>query len=123
MTQQPAIIEIPAFQNILQYTAEHIFKNFADQTPDFSNLFVLLPHAQTTAQFRAALFKSLNPDLSAIIPPWSGTLKSWAGQFSHNQNPDYEIIGEHSRQLLFIEALQQHPDLFKEENQWQVMTI
>ena len=120
MTQQPAIIEIPAFQNILQYTAEHIFKNFADQTPDFSNLFVLLPHAQTTAQFRAALFKSLNPDLSAIIPPWSGTLKSWAGQFSHNQNPDYEIIGEHSRQLLFIEALQQHPDLFKEENQWQI---
>jgi ATP-dependent helicase/nuclease subunit B len=41
-------------------------------------------------------------------------------QFSRNQSADFQIINEHARQLLFIEALQQHPDLFKEENQWQV---
>ena len=117
---QPSTIEVPAYKNILQYTADFIFEKFDDRTPDFSNLFVLLPHSQVTQQFKTALFKSLQPDVSAIIPPWFGTLKSWARQFSSNQHSNYPIISEHARQLLFIEALQQHPDLFKEENQWQV---
>lgn len=117
---QPATIEVPAYKNILQYTADFIFENFNDQLPDFSNLFVLLPHSQANQQFRSALSDSLRPDVSAIVPPWSGTLKSWASQFSYTQHPDYQVISEHSRQLLFIDALQQHPDLFKEENQWQV---
>ncbi len=113
-------IEVPAYKNILRYTADFIFEQFSEQTPDFSNLFVLLPHSQVTQQFKAALFKSLEAHSSAIIPPWSGTLKSWSREFSHNGHPDYPIISEYARQLLFIDALQQHPDLFKEENQWQV---
>ena len=117
---QSSTIEVPAYKNILQYTANFIFERFSDRAPDFSNLFVLLPHSQVTQQFTTALFKSLKPDTSAIIPPWSGTLKSWAQQFSSNEHADYQIISEYSRQLLFIDALQQHPDLFKEENQWQV---
>jgi ATP-dependent helicase/nuclease subunit B len=115
-----SIIEVPAFQNILQYTAGFIFEKFAEQAPDFSSLFVLLPHSQVTQQFNKTLCYSLKPKLAAIIPPWTGTLKAWTRHFVENQHPDYQVIGEHSRQLLFIEALQQHPDLFKEENQWQV---
>ena len=132
---QPSIIEVPAFQNILQYTADFIFEQFGDSAPDFSNIFVLLPHSQLTQQFNKTLCVSLGPDLAAtippaiippaiippaIIPPWAGTLKTWTKQFVSNQHPDYQIIGEYARQLLFIEALQQHPGLFKQENQWQV---
>ena len=117
---QLSTIEVPAFQNILQYTADFIFETFSDDAPDFSRLYVLLPHAQVTQQFNTILCHSTNSDFPAIIPPWTGTLKSWAKQFSFNEHPDYSIIGEHARQLLFIEALQQYPDLFKEENQWQV---
>ena len=117
---QPSIIEVPAYQNILQYTADFIFETFADDAPDFSNLYVLLPHAQITPQFNTTLCYSTNPELPAIIPPWAGTLKSWAKQFSHNDHNDYSIISEYARQLLFVEALQQYPDLFKEENKWQV---
>ncbi|VAW51925.1 hypothetical protein MNBD_GAMMA06-2097 [hydrothermal vent metagenome] len=112
--------EVPAQQNILQYTAEFIFKNFNDSLPDLSNLFVLLPHAQVTQQFNETLCQTLTADKAAIIPPWAGTLKSWAQQFSSNPQTDFQIINQHARQLLFIEALQQHPDLFKEKNQWQV---
>lgn len=115
-----SIIEVPAFQNILQYTAGFIFDRFSEQAPDFSNLVVLLPHPQVTPQFNDCLSRSLTAELPAIIPPWSGTLRSWIRQFVNNTNPDYPVINEYSRQLLFIEALQQHPDLFKEENQWQV---
>ena len=116
----PPFIKVPAHQNILQYTVNFVFDKFSDHAPDYSRLFVLLPHAQVTQQFNERLCRSLTPDLTAIIPPWSGTLKTWSKQFVNNQHPEYPIIGEHSRQLLFIEALQQHPDLFKEENKWQV---
>jgi len=115
-----AITEVPAFQNILQYTANFIFDTFAEQRPDYSALFVLLPHSQVTQQFNETLCRSLSSEQTAIIPPWTGTLKAWTRYFVANQHPEYPILNEHARQLLFIEALQQHPDLFKEENQWQV---
>ncbi|VAW50499.1 hypothetical protein MNBD_GAMMA05-902 [hydrothermal vent metagenome] len=117
---KPSIIMVPAHQNILQYAADYIAETFSSTSPDFSNISVLLPHAQASEQFNHALCRTLNSNTPAIIPPWSGTLKAWVKQFSHNDHADFQIISEQARQLLFIEALQQHPDLFKEENQWQV---
>lgn len=122
---QTTYIEVPAHKNLLQYTAEFVLQQLSTQTatiaaPDFSNLSVLLPHSAVTTQFNEALSRVLSAELPAIIPCWSGTLKDWLKQFSSNQFSDYKIISEHARQLLFIEALQEHPDLFKEENQWQV---
>jgi len=119
VTQIPTI-EVAAHQNILRYTAEFILKKFSDELPDLSNLVVLLPHSQVTKQFNETLCQSLGASSPAIIPPWTGTLKSWAQQFSSNHAAEFQVISEHARQLLFIEALQQHPDLFKEKNQWQV---
>ena len=149
MTQSSTIV-VPADQNILQFTAEFIFdtfkgQNYSVQAPDFSKLFVLLPHAQVTQPFNEALCRSLDADLTAvmsrdgrpcsrcgagsqeggaIIPPWADTLKAWTKHFVCNRHPaindSWQIISEYARQLLFIEALQQYPDLFKEENQWQV---
>ena len=116
---QTATIEVAAQQNILRYTAGFILEKFSKQLPDLSNIVVLLPHAHASKQFNETLCQCLGDELS-IIPPWVGTLKSWTQQFSRNQFSDFQIISEHARQLLFIEALQQHPDLFKEENQWQV---
>jgi hypothetical protein len=116
-------IEIPAYQNILQYTADFIFKNFSEHLTasslSNSSLFVLLPAPQVAEQFTPALYHSIPSETSAIIPPWSGTLKNWATTFVTNPKSD-EVINHPTRQLLFIEALQRHPSLFKEENQWQV---
>ena len=117
---QPSTLEVPASQNILQFTADFIFEKFKNQLPDLSNLYILLPHSQVNQQFQETLCCSLTIDSAAIIPPWAGTLKKWAQQFAINEHPDYTLIGEQTRQLLFVEALQQYPDLFKEENQWQV---
>ena len=124
MTKSSTIV-VPPDQNILQFTAEFIFdtfngQNYSVQAPDFSDLVVLLPQAQLTQPFNEALCRSLDAGLTAIIPPWAGTLKAWIKHFVCNTHSDYSIINEYARQLLFIEALQQYPDLFKEENQWQV---
>ncbi|MBL4712026.1 MAG: PD-(D/E)XK nuclease family protein [Gammaproteobacteria bacterium] len=110
----------PPYQDILQHTSAFIFDKYSSQAPDFSNLVVLLPHSQVTPQFNEALCRSLNTKTPAIIPPWAGTLKAWTMQSVSNQHANYQIISEYARQLLFIEALQQYPNLFKEENKWQV---
>lgn len=119
MTTQ-AIIEVPPYKNILRFTAEFILDTFSAEAPDFSRLYVLFPHTQAIGQFNETLCRALPDDLPAIIPPWSGTLNDWLQEYSHNQHADYQILSSHARQLLFIEALQQNPDLFKEENKWQV---
>ncbi len=128
MTQSSTTVVQPD-QNILQFAAEFIINkfsgnNYSVQAPDFSKLFVLLPHAQVIQPFNEALCRSLGPNLPAIIPPWADTLKAWTKDFVCIPQPaindSWQIISEQTRQLLFIEALQQHPDLFKEENQWQV---
>ena len=116
----PTIIEVPSCKNILQYAADFIFDEFSAKAPDFSNLYVFLPHAQAKRQFNETLCRALPEGLPAIIPPWSGTLSDWTHEYCHSQHSDYRVISAHARQLLFIEALQQHPDLFKEENKWQV---
>ena len=131
----PDIIEVPAYQNLLQYTADYLLEHSSDQdadryakkgltgpssqAADLSRYIILLPHPRAAKPFHAFLGKRLDKDRPAIIPPWAGTLRDWAQQFIYS-DLQREIISEHSRTLLFIEALQQYPSLFKEENQWQV---
>ena len=123
MTQH-STVRISPDQDILQFTADYIAENYLQPTgrnsADFSNLVVLLPHTGVTQQFNDILYQLTESRFSAIIPPWSGTLREWIDRFTLNAHPDYEFIDEHARKLLFIEALQQHPALFKEENKWQV---
>jgi len=120
--------KVPADQDILQYVVEFIAERYLNNKGrtrnDLSNLFVLLPHAHVKQQFTSALGNILSEEIPAFIPPWSGTLKNWILQFSSDSTSEAttekQLINDFSRQLLFIEALQQHPDLFKPENQWQV---
>ncbi|MBT8119017.1 MAG: PD-(D/E)XK nuclease family protein [Gammaproteobacteria bacterium] len=116
----PTIIELAPHKNILQFTAEFIFDKFSGEIPDFSDLYVLLPQTQVIRPFNETLCRALPEDVPAIIPPWSGTLRNWIHEYSSIEHAEYQVISSHARQLLFIEALQQHPDLFKEENKWQV---
>jgi len=80
---QIATIEVAPQQNILRYTAGFILEKFNEQLPDLSQLVVLLPHSQLARPFQQILCQSLNAQSPAIIPPWAGTLKNWAQQFSH----------------------------------------
>ena len=128
---QPSILTVHAHENILQYVADFIsaqyLKNDGTQNAtlnDLSNLYIFLPHAHADQQFIIALASLLNADITAFIPPWSGTLRNWVTEFPSNtlhiQQSEKQLINDFSRQLLFIEALQQYPDLFRQENQWQV---
>lgn len=120
-------IDVPGYENILQSSAAFIFEQYSSNSNDaldLSSLYILLPGSQAVEQFTHQLYKAIPETVSAIIPPWSGTLKNWTSHFIANPEPESEvdkrILTNHDRQLLFIEALQNHHTLFKEENQWQV---
>jgi len=118
---QPEIIEVPAYQNLLQFTADYLVGSDAVKpglagTPDsgeshahdLSSHIILLPNSRLSRTFHTGLSNTLTDDRPAIIPPWAGTLRSWTQQFCRPGH-QRELISEHSRTLLFIEALQQHP--------------
>lgn len=118
-----SIVHVPPDQNILQFTADLIIEqhlDLDDRAADLSHVSVLLPHSGLADPFMEVLFRLTESKFTALIPPWSGTLQEWTKRFTLSAQPDREYIDEHARRLLFIEALQQHPSLFKEENKWQV---
>ena len=57
-----------------------------------------------------------------MIPPYVGTLRQWIDDNILLPDADVNLLSGQARQLLFVEALAQHPALFKEENKWQVST-
>jgi ATP-dependent helicase/nuclease subunit B len=99
--------------------ASLLLQQYSDQLPDLSGLVVLLSGADAAHQFDLDLGHAL-ADNQAIVPPWTGTLSGWVEQFILPEHPDYPIINEYARQCLFVDALQDYPGLFKEQNQWQV---
>jgi ATP-dependent helicase/nuclease subunit B len=105
--------------SILKLAAAYTLQQFADQLPDLSQLVILLPGSDTAYQFDLSLGQALNAP-QAIIPPWTGTLRQWFQQHVPPVHPEYALINDYARQCLFVDALQDYPDLFKEQNQWQV---
>jgi ATP-dependent helicase/nuclease subunit B len=49
-----------------------------------------------------------------------GTLNEWINEFIQLPDRSLTVISEQTRRLMLIEALQQYPSLFKQENKWQV---
>jgi ATP-dependent helicase/nuclease subunit B len=99
-------------------SAERILQDQAEALPNLSQIVVLLPSEGASSDLRSALLQQLEiQNISALIPPWCGTLPAWLAQ---QHRPSGHLLSEHSRRLLFIEALEQHSRLFREENKWQV---
>lgn len=113
-------------QDIIEHTARHLLETNQSSLPDLQHIAVFLPDNNLSVNFRKHLLANL-PDSSnkAVIPPWTGTLRDWVTQFiaipDAQAGTQKTIISDQARQLMFIEALEQYPTLFKNENKWQVM--
>ena len=115
-------ISIPSDQLYSDALADLILAQHADDaanTPllDLSQSHIILPNAQAVAQLRQSLGRRAG---RAMISGFSGSLNQWFAQ--HIPLPEHiqQIINHPTRQLLLLEALKQHPDLFAAENHWQL---
>ncbi len=108
-------------QSIIEQAVTQLLEQFKSSLPRLNSVTIFLPNSSTAQDFRAELLRQIkNSGHSAVIPPWIGTLKEWINSNITLPDPSCTIISEQARRLMFIEALEQHPDLFNEENKWQV---
>ncbi len=118
--EPPATITSDYSQNLLLCAADFVLQHSEAKLPDLHTIVVFIPHHGACDAFRQALLQLADSKgYSAIIPPWVGTLKDWITQHIFTDNT-CSIIDEQSRRMLFIDSLKDYPDLFREENKWQV---
>lgn len=115
-----ADFEIDSFEDILQHTAQIILNQHQDFLPDLQSIKVIVPNGNVGEYFRIQLLAQLPSSFNGIIPPWTGTLKNYLANLSLNTGKNARIISDEARRLLFIETLDNYPNLYKNENKWQV---
>jgi len=97
--------------------AQHILSEQASNLPDFSRVHIFIPNAQAALQMRISLSR-IYPQ--TILGGYIGNLGQW---LKENITADSQVkghINQATRQLLMLEALKMHPELFAAENHWQV---
>jgi ATP-dependent helicase/nuclease subunit B len=111
-----AIHVLPYGQDLLEELAAHIIQTHQNHLPDLTNITVLLPSLQPNAHFRKTLLKKAKPlGFDALLGPTVDTLTDWVNKQSSNQIP---VLTEHQRELMLVEALVKHPDLYGEGSPW-----
>ncbi len=116
-TSQIKKIHIQSDHNFSDALARHIFSAHAEQLPDLSKLHILIPNAQAVTQMRNSLCSQAG---RAIIPGFTGSLTQWLQQHAPLTVQAKNIISHSSRQLLLLEALKRHSELFADEHHWQL---
>ncbi|MBT8127409.1 MAG: PD-(D/E)XK nuclease family protein [Gammaproteobacteria bacterium] len=117
-----ADLQFAEYENIVDKTIQYLLTNYQDELPDWSSFCIFTPTSNLSADVRKAILRGLPQQTKAIIPPYIGTLRQWIGEHITITDPARTLLSEQARRLLFIDALSQHPALFKEENKWQVST-
>ena len=108
-------------QTIMEAAVTQLLEQFKSSLPRLNSVAVFLPNSSASQDFRTLLLLQLKKyGHDAVIPPWIGTLKEWINATITLPDPSHTIISEQARRLMFIEALEQFPALFNEENKWQV---
>jgi ATP-dependent helicase/nuclease subunit B len=117
-----ADILLAEYEDIAEQTARILLKAHRHRLPDLSSICIFTPTDNLSQQFRKCILDGLPGSLSAVIPPFIGTLRHWISDHAALPDPTVSILSDQARQLLFVEALAENPALFKEENKWQVST-
>ncbi|MDH3343355.1 MAG: hypothetical protein OEM07_06505, partial [Gammaproteobacteria bacterium] len=108
-------------QTAIELTVSRLLEQFKSTLPQLNAVTVFLPGSSAAQDFRAELLRQIKTSgYGAVIPPWIGTLKEWINHNILLPDTGFTVISEQTRRLMFIEALKQHPDLFNDENKWQV---
>ena len=115
-----ADFEIDRFEDILKHTAQILIDQQQQLLPNLQSVKVIFPNDNVCNTFRHELLAQIPEPTAGIIPPWCGTLKSYLSRFPSGAKQDLKIISNETRRLLFIETLDTFPELYKDENKWQV---
>ncbi len=115
---QPSALLVPYGEDILAATAHHVIDRCNSALPLLQDVAVLLPDLQQSARLRRALVMESNRrGHTALLGPRIDTL---AGYLTTLPLPAPAILPEDARELVLMEALRQHADLFGDADLWQL---
>lgn len=93
-----------------------MLSRFEDALPDLSGITTLLPDPRNAARLRGLLLaQAQNKGHPALLMPRVSTLRAWVTSFARPRRP---VLGEHGRELMMVEALTDHLNLFGQANPW-----
>ena len=108
---------VPCHEDILAVAARRIIKP-SGSLPDLTRTIVLLPDLQFAPRLRRQLLlQAQHHGHDALLGPVITTTEQWLCE----QHPIPQLIpGRARRELMLVEVLLQHPDVFKGSNPWQL---
>ena len=116
-SQNITTINIPTSLHFTDVLAKRILDTHQQSLPDLNNVCILLPNAQATQQMRRSL---VNVNQQSLLGGFIGSLTEWLTENIQPADLTKKHINQSTRQILLIEALKQHSNLFATENHWQI---
>ena len=113
----PDSIAIPANEIFLQSLARRILQDSSNTLPNLNPIHIFIPNAQAATQLKQQFAQQ---STSALLGPYIGSMPQWINENIPLKDPQTKQINQQARILLLLDALKQHPKLFKEENTWQI---
>ncbi len=114
-TRPPLVELVPYEQDPLRTLASRLLTPCHATPPDLRRAVVLLPHRNAVTRFRSVLLElAVERGFDALLPPDTATLAGWVQRFAGTER----YLGSDARELLLLEALNEHPALSKRWGAW-----
>lgn len=104
---------LPYSTDTLQHICEHLCSYYQDRLPDLSRIMILMPDGEARHRFNRLLLMQ-SPD-GVVLGPRLMSLPELVQQHSP---ADIACINLHARELLLVEALREHKQLYGKSNPW-----
>ncbi len=115
MNPAAAVVLFPHSDDLLASAARHIVAQ-ATTLPDLTGCVVLLPGLLFASDLRHHLLDAATAaGHTALLGPAIGTTEQWLAEQVPLAKP---VPGRARRELLLVDAIRQHPDVFGEQDPW-----
>ncbi|MGD8559972.1 MAG: PD-(D/E)XK nuclease family protein [Gammaproteobacteria bacterium] len=114
----PALHLIPLHQNLIEATCDLVLDRHAAQLPDLSMVSILLPDNSAIPFCRDVILrKAQSRGYDAVLGPHITSFKNWLNE---QVLVNTRVINNYARELLLVDALQQHAHIYSHGNPWQL---
>ena len=116
MSADAPVILVPYGEDPLRHLATLLLERHKDRLPDLSQQVVLLPHSSAVPRFRRILREQAAlKNFTALLPPFTGTLASWATRFA---NSNMRRLSTTAREILLLDVLHDYPHWRRTYGDW-----
>ena len=116
MRRHPRVSVVAPHEDLLHVLAISLINEHCTRLPDLSAITILLSNSDAAQLLRQHLLTAaLNLGQQALLGPHIQSLRSWVDSKAPSQ---VKTVTDYARQLMLIEALSEHPQLYGKGSPW-----